>query len=82
MDNGFIVARETCVDIKYYIGGSEAIPVDQREKNAIRARHLGAEMLGMFISIITICLLEIIYLSVKLNMNIILIFRSIVLLYY
>lgn len=47
VDNGFTVARETCVDIKYYIGGSEAVPVDQREKNAIRARHLGAEMLGL-----------------------------------
>jgi len=47
---GFIfkVDNETSIDIKYYIGGSEAIPADQREKNAIRARHLGAEMLGMF----------------------------------
>jgi len=58
VDNGLTVGRETCADIKYYIGGSEAIPVDQREKNAIRARHLGAEMLGTFISIITICLLK------------------------
>lgn len=34
------------MDIKYYIGGNETTPVDLREKNAIKARHLGAEMLG------------------------------------
>lgn len=37
------------MDIKYYIGGNETIPVDLREKNAIIARHLGAEMLGILI---------------------------------
>jgi len=48
VDNVNGLPNETSIDIKYYIGGSEAIPADQREKNAIRARHLGAEMLGMF----------------------------------
>jgi len=48
VDNVSSMPNETSIDIKYYIGGSEAIPADQREKNAIRARHLGAEMLGMF----------------------------------
>lgn len=48
VDNVSSLPNETSIDIKYYIGGSEAIPADQREKNAIRARHLGAEMLGMF----------------------------------
>lgn len=48
VDNVSSLQNEASIDIKYYIGGSEAIPADQREKNAIRARHLGAEMLGMF----------------------------------
>lgn len=48
VDNVSSLASEASIDVKYYIGGSEAIPTDQREKNAIRARHLGAEMLGMF----------------------------------
>ncbi|XP_022171117.1 TATA-binding protein-associated factor 172 [Myzus persicae] len=47
VDNVSSLPNETSIDIKYYIGGSEAIPADQREKNAIRARHLGAEMLGL-----------------------------------
>lgn len=42
------LTNDTNIDIKYYIGGNEAVPIDQREKNSIRARHLGAEMLGMF----------------------------------
>jgi len=46
VDNGCTIASETCVDVKYYIGGNEAIPIEQREKNAIKARQLGAEMLG------------------------------------
>lgn len=37
---------ETSIEIKYYVGGSEAIPVDLREKNSVRVRQLGAEMLG------------------------------------
>lgn len=45
-DNISSLANDTNIDIKYYIGGSEAIPIDLREKNAIRVRHLGAEMLG------------------------------------
>lgn len=53
-DNISSLASSTSIDIKYYIGGSEAIPVDLREKNAIRVRHIGAEMLGMFLSIINI----------------------------
>lgn len=48
VDNVPSLTSETSIDVKYYIGGSEAIPTDQREKNAIRARYLGAEMLGMF----------------------------------
>ncbi|XP_050421403.1 TATA-binding protein-associated factor 172 [Adelges cooleyi] len=44
--------NESSIDIKYYIGGSEAIPVEQREKNANRARQLGAEMLGLLSSYI------------------------------
>lgn len=52
VDNGSSLANETSIDIKYYIGGSEAIPIDQREKNSIKARHLGAEMLGSFLLII------------------------------
>lgn len=48
VDNVSNLPNEASIDIKYYIGGSEAIPADQREKNAIRTRHLGAEMLGMF----------------------------------
>lgn len=46
MDN---ITSETNIDIKYYIGGSEVIPIDQREKNSIKSRYLGAEMLGMFL---------------------------------
>lgn len=46
MDNVPSLTNDTNIDIKYYIGGSEAIPMDQREKNAIKSRHLGAEMLG------------------------------------
>lgn len=42
------LTNDTNIDIKYYIGGNEAVPIDQREKNSIRARQLGAEMLGMF----------------------------------
>ncbi|XP_050546449.1 TATA-binding protein-associated factor 172 [Daktulosphaira vitifoliae] len=44
--------NESNLDIKYYIGGSEAIPIDQREKNSSRARQLGAEMLGLLSSYI------------------------------
>lgn len=51
VDNVSSQTCETGMDIKYYIGGNETIPVDLREKNAIRARHLGAEMLGIFILI-------------------------------
>lgn len=47
-----ISSSETNIDTKYYIGGSEATPVDQREKNSIRARHLGAEMLGTYLSFV------------------------------
>lgn len=47
VDNLSSLTSDTSIDVKYYIGGSEAIPTDQREKNAIRARYLGAEMLGM-----------------------------------
>lgn len=54
-DNVSSLPNETSIDIKYYIGGSEAIPADQREKNAIRARHLGAEMLGMISDFKYIC---------------------------
>lgn len=48
VDNVSSLASKTSIDIKYYISGSEAIHTEQREKNAIRARHLGSEMLGMF----------------------------------
>lgn len=53
-DNVSSLTDDTSIDIKYYIGGSEAIPIELREKNAIRVRHLGAEMLGMFFSIANI----------------------------
>lgn len=55
VDNGSSLAN---IDIKYYIGGSEAIPIDQREKNSIKARHLGAEMLGSFSLIIIILFIK------------------------
>jgi len=44
------LSNDTSIDVKYYIGGNEVLPLDLREKNSIRARHLGAEMLGMFFS--------------------------------
>lgn len=75
VDNGSSLANETSIDIKYYIGGSEAIPIDQREKNSIKARHLGAEMLGLFLLILIILFIKKMYLSK-------IIFRSIILLYY